>query len=96
MHAVRLNKSAVRMSMPEVPEDLFLQAIHTIVDMEKAWIPPQAGSALYIRPFMFSSDAVIGVKPSESYKFLIILSPIGPYYAAPMKIYVEEKYTRAA
>ncbi|WP_439515976.1 aminotransferase class IV [Sediminibacterium sp.] len=49
-----------------------------------------------MRPFMFSSDPVIGVKPSESYKFMIILSPTGPYYTAPMKIYVEEKYTRAA
>jgi branched-chain amino acid aminotransferase len=67
-----------------------------LIALDKNWIPARKDHALYIRPFMFASDEVIGVKPSDSYKFLILLSPTGPYYAEPMRIYVEEKYTRAA
>ena len=92
----RFNLSAARMNMPEVPEEIFIEGMRMLIDLDKNWIPTLADHSLYIRPFMFSSDPVIGVKPSDTYKFLIILSPTGPYYAAPMKIYVEEKYTRAA
>ncbi len=92
----RFNQSAERMCMPVVPEEIFMEGMRLLIDLDKNWIPSLPEHSLYIRPFMFSSDAVIGVKPSESYKFMIILSPTGPYYAAPMKIYVEEKYTRAA
>ncbi|HQV65855.1 MAG: branched-chain amino acid aminotransferase [Saprospiraceae bacterium] len=95
LHAVRLNNSAKRMSMPEVPEDLFLQAIHTLVDMEKAWIPPQTGSALYIRPFMYATDETIGVKASDTYKFIIFVMPVGPYYTNPVKLLAQDKYVRA-
>jgi branched-chain amino acid aminotransferase len=66
------------------------------VELDKDWIPMKSDYSLYIRPFMFASDDVIGVKSSDTYKFMIILSPTGPYYSAPMRIYVEEKYTRAA
>jgi branched-chain amino acid aminotransferase len=66
-----------------------------LVELDKNWIPQQEDHSLYIRPFMFSSDHMIGVRPSEKYKFMIILSPTGPYYSAPMRIYVEEKYVRA-
>jgi branched-chain amino acid aminotransferase len=66
-----------------------------LVRLDQQWIPPYTDHSLYIRPFMFSSDELIGVRPSDNYKFLIILSPTGPYYAAPMKIWVEEKYVRA-
>jgi branched-chain amino acid aminotransferase len=92
----RFNISAARMQMPEVPEEIFMEGMRLLIDMDKNWIPSIADHSLYIRPFMFSTDPVIGVKPSDSYKFMIILSPTGPYYAAPMRIYVEEKYTRAA
>jgi branched-chain amino acid aminotransferase len=92
----RFNLSAARMNMPEVPEEIFIEGMRMLIDVDKNWIPSLADHSLYIRPFMFSSDPVIGVKPSDTYKFLIILSPTGPYYAAPMKIYVEENYTRAA
>jgi branched-chain amino acid aminotransferase len=92
----RFNISAERMNMPVVPEEIFMEGMRMLVDIDKNWIPSMPDHSLYIRPFMFSSDAVIGVKPSDSYKFLILLSPTGPYYTAPMKIYVEEKYTRAA
>jgi len=92
----RFNISAERMCMPPVPEEIFMEGMRKLIELDKNWIPSLGEHSLYIRPFMFSSDPVIGVKPSESYKFMILLSPTGPYYAAPMKIYVEEKYTRAA
>jgi branched-chain amino acid aminotransferase len=84
------------MQMPTVPEEIFIEGMRKLIELDKNWIPALPNHSLYIRPFMFASDEVIGVKPSDTYKFLIILSPTGPYYAAPMKIYVEDKYVRAA
>ncbi|MDP4261859.1 MAG: branched-chain amino acid aminotransferase [Bacteroidota bacterium] len=92
----RFNISAERMEMPSVPEYLFIEGMRRLVELDKNWIPSREDHSLYIRPFMFSSDELIGVRPSDNYKFMIILSPTGPYYAAPMRIYVEEKYVRAA
>jgi branched-chain amino acid aminotransferase len=92
----RFNLSAERMCMPVVPEDIFIEGMKQLIEIEKDWIPAMENHSLYIRPFMFATDAVLGVKPSDTYKFIILLSPTGPYYAAPMKIFVEEKYTRAA
>ena len=92
----RFNISAERMNMPVVPEEIFIDGMRTLLQLDRNWIPSLPDHSLYIRPFMFSSDPVIGVKPSDNYKFLIILSPTGPYYSAPMRIYVEETYTRAA
>ena len=91
----RFNISAERMQMPAVPEELFMEGMKQLIALDKAWIPGNPDHSLYIRPFMFSSDEVIGVKPSESYKFMILLSPTGPYYTAPMRIYVEEQFVRA-
>ena len=84
------------MQMPEVPEEIFIDGLRQLTDLEKEWIPAKPNHSLYIRPFMFATDEAIGVRASNSYKFLIILSPTGPYYATPMKILVEETYTRAA
>jgi branched-chain amino acid aminotransferase len=92
----RFNLSAERMNMPEVPEEIFIEGLRQLIALDINWIPAKKNHSLYIRPFMISTDAVLGVRPSETYKFLIILSPTGPYYAAPMKILVEETYTRAA
>ncbi len=92
----RFNISAERMQMPTVPEEIFIEGMRMLIDLDRNWIPSLPDHSLYIRPFMFSSDPVIGVKPSDTYKFMIILSPTGPYYATPMRIYVEETYTRAA
>jgi branched-chain amino acid aminotransferase len=91
----RFNISAERMQMPVVPEEIFIDGMKELVKLDSNWIPGKQDHSLYIRPFMFSTDEVIGVKPSEKYKFMIILSPTGPYYVAPMRIYVEEKYVRA-
>lgn len=91
----RFNNSAVRMQMPEVPKEIFIEGLRALINIDKDWVPSNENHSLYIRPFMISSDTAIGVRPSEKYKFIIILSPTGPYYAAPMKIYAEEKYVRA-
>ena len=91
----RFNISAERMQMPQVPEHIFMEGMRILVNLDKNWIPQQEDHSLYIRPFMFSSDDMIGVRPGEKYKFMIILSPTGPYYNAPMRIYVEEHYVRA-
>jgi branched-chain amino acid aminotransferase len=91
----RFNISAERMHMPAVPEDLFIDGMRQLINLDKNWIPKKHDHSLYIRPFMFSSDEIIGVRPSDNYKFLIILSPTGPYFSAPLRIYVEEKYVRA-
>lgn len=91
----RFNQSAERMQMPAVPEEIFMQGMKQLIQLDKNWVPSMDDHSLYIRPFMFSTDEMIGVKPSENYKFMIILSPTGPYYNMPMRIYVEEKYVRA-
>jgi branched-chain amino acid aminotransferase len=91
----RFNISAERMAMPPIPEEIFIDGMRELINLDRNWVPNKADHSLYIRPFMFSTDEVLGVKPSEKYKFMIILSPTGPYYTAPMKIYVEEHYVRA-
>ncbi len=94
-HIERLNASAARMCMAELPEDLFMEAIRKFVSLERAWIPPTPGSALYLRPMMYATDATIGVRASDSYRFIIIALPVGPYYANPVKLRAAEKYVRA-
>ena len=95
-HSIRINASARRMSMPEFPADLFDEAIHALVGLDQGWIPPAKGSALYIRPYMFATDEFIGVKPSETYRFIIFTGPVGPYYPKPVSLLAETKYIRAA
>lgn len=92
----RFNQSAVRMDMPEVPEEIFIEGMRQLIALDIDWIPAKPDHALYIRPFMFSTDEVIGVKTSETYKFMILLCPAGPYFSEPAKIKVEDTYTRAA
>lgn len=91
----RFNISASRMQMPTVPEEIFIDGMKELIKLDRNWIPSMPDHSLYIRPFMFATDAVLGVKPSDTYKFMIILSPTGPYFSTPMRIFVEEKYTRA-
>jgi branched-chain amino acid aminotransferase len=93
-HAERLNKSAWRMAIPAVPEDLFLQAVHELIDLDKNWIPKGEDTALYVRPFVFANDEYIGVRPSETYRFMIFTCPVGAYYSAPVKITTSD-YVRA-
>lgn len=95
MHAQRINASARRLMMAEFPEDRFVQAVQNLVALDAAWIPPQEGSALYIRPYMFATDEFIGVRPSETYRFIIFTGPVGPYYAKPVRLLVEQDFVRA-
>jgi branched-chain amino acid aminotransferase len=82
--------------MPAVPEWLFIGGMKQLIALEKGWIPSLPEHSLYIRPFIIATDPFLGVRPSLTYKFMIILGPSGPYFSAPMKIVIEEKYTRAA
>ncbi|TCP31267.1 branched chain amino acid aminotransferase /branched chain amino acid: 2-keto-4-methylthiobutyrate aminotransferase [Scopulibacillus darangshiensis] len=94
----RLNLSCERMSIPTLDEDLVMDAIHQLVELEKDWIPNGEGTSLYIRPFIIATEPYLGVRPSHSYKFMVILSPVGAYYSGqlnPVKIYVEDYYVRA-
>ncbi len=98
MNARRFNRSADRLCMPEVPEELFLEGIEDLVRLEQDWIPTSPGTSLYIRPAMIAVEPVLGVKPSDHYYFFVILSPVGAYYASgfnPVKIMVEDTYVRA-
>ncbi len=84
------------MQMPSVPEEIFMEGMRQLIALDKNWIPFKEDHSLYIRPFMFSSDELIGVRPSENYKFLDNSKPYRTILCAPMRIYVEEKYVRAA
>lgn len=91
----RMNRSAKRMCMPEVPEDVFLDALVQLVRLDKAWLPEGEDAALYIRPFLFASDEYIGVKPSDNYKFIIFTCPVRGYYNEPVRVKIETTYSRA-
>jgi branched-chain amino acid aminotransferase len=98
INARRFNLSADRLCMPEVPEELFLDAITQLVRLEKDWVPGSEGTSLYIRPAIIAVEPVLGVKPSDHYYFFVILSPVGAYYSAgfnPVNILVEDHYVRA-
>jgi branched-chain amino acid aminotransferase len=92
----RLNKSAERLCMPALPEEIFMSGLTQLLTMDRDWIPSKPGYSLYIRPYMFACDEYIGVKPSEKYIFIIFTSPVGAYYNKPVKVRVEPHYTRAA
>ncbi|MEA1991633.1 MAG: branched-chain amino acid aminotransferase [Thermodesulfobacteriota bacterium] len=94
----RLNYSAWRMCMPQVDKDELLQAIKTLIRIEKRWVPGAKGTSLYVRPFMIATEAFLGVRPAREYLLSVILSPVGAYYAEgfnPVKIFVTDKYVRA-
>lgn len=91
----RLNISAVRMAMPEVPEEIFMGGLMELLKLDKAWVPSSETGSLYIRPFMIATDEAIGVKASDTYKFAIITCPAGKYYSEPIRVMVETNYFRA-
>jgi len=96
MNAKRFQESCERMSMPIIPENLFVECVRKLVELDREWIPNKPGYSLYIRPFMFSTDEFVGIRPSEHYKFMIFSSPVGAYYNEPVNVLIEEHYTRAA
>lgn len=91
----RINMSARRLCMPELPKEIFLEGLKIFVDIERNWIPSRQGDALYLRPLLFASDSFLGVRPSEEYIFLIMASPVAKYYSKPIKILAQKDYVRA-
>ncbi len=101
-NAARMSRSAARLAMPEVPAEDFVAAIQELVAVDQAWAGASAGggeASLYLRPFMFASEVFLGVRPALSYEFMVIASPVGPYFKSgvkPVKIWLSTEYTRAA
>ncbi|MEM0997801.1 MAG: branched-chain amino acid aminotransferase [Bacteroidota bacterium] len=91
----RINRSARRMCMPEIPYDLFLEGIRQLISLDRDWVPEQEGSSLYIRPFMIATDAYTGIRISDTYKFIVYTSPVGKYYSNPVKLRATANYVRA-
>jgi len=97
-HFKRLNRSAKRICIPEVDVDFMLYALKELVAIDQDWVPAKKGESLYIRPFVFGTDEVLGVRPSTNYKLIILLSPVGAYYPEgfkPVKILAQDDYVRA-
>ncbi len=98
MNAKRTNNTNKRLCIPEIPVEDFIQAVQAVVKVDEAWIPNKPGTSLYIRPFIIATDPFLGVRPSDTYMFIIILSPVGAYYPEglnPVKIWIEDDYVRA-
>ena len=98
MNAKRMIRSNERLCMPGFPEEDFVEAVKALVKVEEDWVPSEPNTSLYIRPYMFATEAALGVHMASSYKFMIICSPVGAYYASgldPVKIMVEDEYVRA-
>ncbi|WP_299889311.1 branched-chain amino acid aminotransferase [uncultured Lacinutrix sp.] len=92
----RMNISAKRLSIPELPEDYFQDGLNALLNLEKDWIPTSEGSSLYIRPFIFASGEGFRATPADEYKFIIACAPSGSYFAGEVKVLIEEKYSRSA
>lgn len=95
-NAKRFNKSAERLCMPTLPEDIFVQSIAAVVDIDRDWIPSKPNHSMYIRPFMFATDPFLGVQPSATYKYIVLVGPVGPYFSKVLRVKIETHFTRAA
>lgn len=98
-NARRFARSAERLAMPPLPEDLFVASLRQLIGIDRDWIPTMAGGSLYIRPFMFASEVFLGVRPSRQYLYMVIASPVGSYFkggSKPVTVWVSQDYTRAA
>lgn len=99
-NAARMQHSAHRLAMPELPEDLFIESLRQLVSVDRAWVPEAGGeAALYLRPFMVGTEPTLGVKPSATYTYAVIASPAGAYFKGgvkPVSVWVSEEYVRAA
>lgn len=95
-HYERLSLSAERLCMPVVPQEVFIEGLRRLVELDRAWVPAEAGSALYIRPFMIATEARLRVKVSSAYRFVVVASPVGSYFQQPVRVKVERDFVRAA
>jgi branched-chain amino acid aminotransferase len=99
MNARRFNRSARRLAMPDLPEELFLESLEALVSQDRAWVPADPEMSLYLRPFMISTEVGLGVKPASSYLFLLIASPAGAYFRGgvqPVSVWLSTEYVRAS
>ncbi len=99
MNAARFARSAERLAMPELPEELFLESLRALVDIDRDWVPDDREASLYLRPFMISTEVGLGVKPADAYTYLLIASPAGAYFprgVQPVSVWLSTDYTRAA
>ncbi|WP_347372920.1 branched-chain amino acid aminotransferase [Aequorivita sp. Q41] len=92
----RINKSSVRMAIPEFPKEIFLEALTTLVKLDKEWVKPGLGNSLYIRPFVMATQVGVGASPSTEYKFMILMSPAQAYYTGDVKVVIADHYSRSA
>jgi branched-chain amino acid aminotransferase len=92
----RFNRSAERMCMPTILEEMFMEGLTELLRLDSDWVPATPGYSLYIRPYMFAADEYVGVRPSETYKFIIFTSPVGHYYTKAPRVKVETQFIRAA
>lgn len=95
-NARRMIASAERMCMPHVPEELFMQGLNELLKLDNSWVPNAPGTSLYVRPFQLAMDPYVGIRPSDTYSFMIITGPVGAYYSEPVRVKIETKFTRAA
>jgi branched-chain amino acid aminotransferase len=91
----RLNRSAARLAMPELPESLFLEGVTELVRLDRDWVPHREGGALYVRPVYFGVDDTLLVRPANRFRFIIMTCPVGPYFAQPIRLLAEERFVRA-
>ncbi len=92
----RFNSSAVRMAMPEVPEEIFMNGLNELLKLDQEWVKKGKGNSMYIRPFMIATGTGVIANPSDEYKFMIILSPVKSYYSGEVKVLIAEHFSRAA
>jgi branched-chain amino acid aminotransferase len=92
----RMQQSAIRIAMPTIPEEIFMDGLKELIRVDSDWVPTGDGNSLYVRPVFFATDPVIGVKPSVSYKFIILTSPTGAYYTDKLRVVIEKTYSRAS
>jgi len=91
----RLNRSAARLAMPEIPEPLFLEGVKELVRLDRDWIPHREGGALYVRPTYFGVDDTLFVRPANRFRLIVMTCPVGPYFAQPIRLLAEERFVRA-
>ncbi len=97
-NAARLNRSALRLALPQLPEELFLESLRQLVSVDQDWVPTRDGDSLYLRPFMIATEAFLGVRPAREVSFRVIASPAGNYFGGevkPVNIWVSRTYARA-
>ncbi len=92
----RINKSSTRMAIPEFPKELFFEALHKLLELDKGWVQGGVGNSLYIRPFVMATQVGVSASPADEYKFMILMSPVKAYYSGDVKVTIAQKYSRSA